>query len=79
MKIRRASGSAVNAALEPETAFTLRRATSSRRDLLTRLDRAHKTIKILEKRVAMQEKTYMVAMQEKNRTIRELQSQLQGK
>ncbi|MGA8183636.1 MAG: hypothetical protein WB819_08330 [Terriglobia bacterium] len=52
---------------------------SSQDDLLDRLDRAHKTIRILEQRVAMQERTYLAAMHEKNRKIRELQLSLQGK
>lgn len=54
------------------------RRNSSQEDLRARLDSANRTIRTLEQRVAMQERTYMVAMQEKNRKIRELQSTLQG-
>jgi|GEM_PF-3676685 len=46
---------------------------------MARLDRANQTIRTLEQRVAMQERTYMSAMQEKNQKIRELQLSLQSK
>ena len=48
-------------------------------DLLARLNRAQQTIKTLEHRVAMQQTAYIIAMREKNRRIRELQSRLQGR
>jgi len=57
----------------------LQRVHPSQDDLLDRLDRANKTIRVLEQRVAMQERTYLAAMHEKNRKIRELQLSLQGK
>lgn len=57
--------------------FSSYRDNASQDDLLARLDTANKTIRTLEKRLALQEKTYMVAMQEKNRKIRELQASLQ--
>ncbi|MCL5671042.1 MAG: hypothetical protein M1423_07080 [Acidobacteria bacterium] len=79
MKMQTSSAIAVDTRSEPETAeFTMHCGSSSPEDLLARLDRANETIRTLEKRVAMQERTYMNAMQEKNRKIRELQSQLQG-
>jgi flagellar biosynthesis/type III secretory pathway chaperone len=58
--------------------FSMHRVNSSQKDLLERLDRANQTIRTLEHRVAMQERTYMSAMQEKNRKIRELQLSLQS-
>jgi flagellar biosynthesis/type III secretory pathway chaperone len=61
------------------TEFSLRRVHSSQENLLERLDRANQTIRTLEHRVAMQERTYMSAMQEKNQKIRELQLTLQNK
>lgn len=56
----------------------LHRSHSSQEDLLARLDRANQTIRTLEQRVAMQERTYMSAMREKNQKIRELQLSLQS-
>ena len=52
--------------------------TLSEEDLLSRLDSANHTIRTLEQRVAMQERTYINAMQDKNREIRRLQICLQG-
>jgi hypothetical protein len=54
-------------------------ASESENELLSRLDSAQKTIRTLEQRVAMQEKSYITAMQEKNREIRKLQLSLQNK
>ena len=59
--------------------FHLRRVDSGREELLARLDRANQTIRTLEQRVAMQERTYMSAMREKNQKIRELEFSLQSK
>lgn len=59
--------------------FSSRRIRSSQEDLRARLDRAKKTIQTLEQRVAFQERTYMLAMREKNQKIRELQLSLQGR
>jgi len=59
--------------------FHTRRVRSSQGELMARLDRANQTIRTLEQRVAMQERTYMSAMQEKNQKIRELQLSLQSK
>lgn len=74
MKAQRASAVDVNVNGGFEMAeFSIQRAHSSQDDLLERLDRANQTIRTLEQRVAMQERTYMAAMQEKNRKIRELQ------
>jgi hypothetical protein len=79
-KTRRSSAIAINTQPERRAAGSLApRVNSSQSDLLARLDKAHKTIKILEQRVAMQEKTYMAAMQEKNRKIRDLQMRLQDR
>jgi flagellar biosynthesis/type III secretory pathway chaperone len=73
METRLAPAIAVNTMSEPETAeVSLHRVTTSPEDLLARLERANQTIRTLERRVAMQEKNYAVAMQEKNRKIREL-------
>jgi hypothetical protein len=80
MKTRSPSAIAVNTVLEPETRESfLPRLNPSPGDLLARLDSALRTIRTLEQRVAMQERTYMAAMQEKNRKIRELQLRLQGR
>jgi hypothetical protein len=79
-KTRRSSAIAVNAQPEHESAGpSAPRANSPQDDLLARLDKAHKTIRTLEQRVAMQERTYMAAMQEKNRKIRDLQMRLQNR
>lgn len=59
--------------------FHLHRAESRQEELLARLDRANQTIRTLEQRVAMQERTYMSAMREKNQKIRELEFSLQSK
>lgn len=78
METREAPAIAVSTT-EPESAeFSLRGVEAPIEDLLARLERADQTIRTLEKRVAMQEKNYAVAMQEKNRKIRELLSILQG-
>jgi flagellar biosynthesis/type III secretory pathway chaperone len=78
METREAPAIAVSTT-EPESAeFSLRGVETPIEDLLARLERADQTIRTLEKRVAMQEKNYAVAMQEKNRKIRELLSILQG-
>lgn len=58
---------------------TLPRFNPPQDDLLARLDRAQKTIRTLEQRVSMQQKTYMIAMQEKNQKIRYLLLRLQGR
>lgn len=80
MKMRRASANAVETASGLEMArFRSHRVQPSQEDLLVRLDRANKTIRTLEQRVAMQERTYMVAMREKNQKIRELELSLQGR
>lgn len=61
-------------------AQTLRNYTTpSEKDLLSRLDSANHTIRTLEQRVAMQERTYITAMQDKNREIRRLTLCLQGR
>jgi hypothetical protein len=79
MKTQRAGAVAVSKTWGFEMAeFSFRRVHSSQEDLLARLDRANKTIRTLEQRVAMQERIYRVDMQEKNRKIRELQSSLQS-
>jgi len=79
METRLASAIAVSTTSEPETAeVPVHRVKTSPEDLLARLERANQTIRTLEKRVAMQEKNYAVAMQEKNRKIRELLLILQG-
>jgi hypothetical protein len=54
-------------------------ANTPEKDLLALLDVATKAIRTLEQRVAMQERTYVTAMQEKNRKIRELQLCLQSR
>ena len=79
MKTRRASANAVEitSGLEMAT-YQLDCVRSSQEDLQQRLDRAHQTIRTLEQRVAMQERTYMSAMREKNQKIRELQLSLQS-
>ena len=59
--------------------FVAQRFRQSQEDLQERLDKANQTIRTLEQRVAMQERTYMVAMREKNQKIRELQLSLQTK
>lgn len=59
--------------------FHLHRVNPSREDLLARLEQADRTIATLEHRVASLQETYMIAMQDKNRKIRELQSRLQSK
>lgn len=59
--------------------FHLHRIDSRQEELLARLDRANQTIRTLEQRVAMQERTYMSAMREKNQKIRELEFSLQSK
>lgn len=79
METRQASAIAIDTAAEPETAeFSLHRVKASLEDLLARLERADQTIRTLEKRIAMQEKNYADAMQDKNRKIRELQLILQS-
>lgn len=55
------------------------RANASEEDLLELLELADKTIKTLEKRITMQERTYANAMQDKNQKIRDLQLCLQSK
>jgi hypothetical protein len=78
-KARRLSAIAVNTQPKHEAAgSSVSRANSSQEDLRARLDKAHKTIRTLEQRVAMREKTYMAAMREKNRKIRDLQLRLQN-
>ncbi|HEX5413994.1 MAG TPA: hypothetical protein VFZ27_19305 [Terriglobia bacterium] len=78
METREAPAIAVSTA-EPEAAeFSLHRVKTSIEELLARLERANQTIRTLERRVAMQEKNYADAMQEKNRKIRELLLILQG-
>lgn len=73
METRLASAIALSTTSEPETAeVSWHRVKTSREDLLARLERANQTIRTLERRVAMQEKNYADAMQEKNRRIREL-------
>lgn len=73
METRLAPAIAVSTTSEPETAEdSLHRVETSPEDLLARLERANQTIRTLERRVAMQEKNYAVAMQEKNRKIHEL-------
>lgn len=73
METRLAPAIAVRTTSEAETAeVSLHRVKTSPEDLLARLERANQTIRTLERRVAMQEKNYAVAMQEKNRKIREL-------
>lgn len=57
---------------------SLHRVHLSHEDLLALLDMANRTIRTLERRVAMQERSYVAAMQEKNREIRELQLSLQA-
>lgn len=59
--------------------FSRYRVNSSQKDLAALLDAAYRTIRTLEQRVAMGERSYAVAMREKNRKIRELQLSLQGK
>ena len=80
MKTRRASVVAVNTNRGFKMAeFSLRRVHSSQENLLERLNRANQAIRTLEHRVAMQERTYLSAMREKNLKIRELQLTLQSK
>jgi flagellar biosynthesis/type III secretory pathway chaperone len=78
METREAPAIAVSTTEPESTEFSLRGVETPIEDLLARLERADQTIRTLEKRVAMQEKNYAVAMQEKNRKIRELLSILQG-
>lgn len=80
MKEQKAGAVAINRTRGFDMAeFPLRRVQSSQEDLLARLDQTHKTIRTLEQRVAMQERIYRIAMQEKNRKIRELQLGLQSR
>jgi hypothetical protein len=80
VKIQRASAIAVDPMPEHETAESaLTPFNSPQDDLMERLDRAQKTIRTLEQRVAMQQAAYIIAMREKNRRIRELQCRLQGR
>lgn len=80
MKTWEAAVITVNTPSEAEMAgSSLPRGNSSQEDLRARLDTATKTIRTLEKRIAMQERSYAIAMREKNRKIRELQLRLQGK
>ena len=80
MKIQRATAIAVDPMPEHEAAESaLTPFNSPQDDLLERLDRAQKTIRTLEQRVAMQQAAYIIAMREKNRRIRELQCRLQGR
>ncbi len=73
METREAPAIAASTTTEPEAAeLSLRGVESPIEDLLARLERADQTIRTLERRIAMQEKNYAVAMQEKNRKIREL-------
>ena len=57
--------------------FPLHHAIPLQEELMARLESADNAIRKLEQRVAMQERTYAVAMQEKNRKIRDLQLSLQ--
>ena len=69
-----------NTILEAEMAnLSSYRRNTSQKNLLEQLESANRTIRTLEHRVAMQERTYMDAMREKNQKIRELRSTLQGK
>ena len=80
MKIRRASGIAVDEMPGHETAESaLPDSNSPVDDLIARLDFARKTIRTLEQRVSMQQTAYIIAMREKNKRIRELLGRLQGK
>lgn len=80
MKTLEAGAMVINSTSEPEmAAFSLPRGHLSQEDLRVLLDTANKTIRTLEKRIAMQERTYVIAMREKNRKIRELQLRLQDK
>lgn len=58
--------------------FSAHHVVQSQKELEVRLDMANKIIRTLEQRVAMQERTYMTAMQEKNRRIRQLELSLQN-
>lgn len=80
MKTGNAFAVAVSATSEPDTErFHLHRRKSSRQDLLARIERANRTIRTLEQRVVSLQETYMVAMQDKNRKIRELELSLQSR
>ena len=80
MKIRRASGIAVDEMPGHETAESaLTGSNSPQEDLIARLDLARKTIRTLEQRVSMQQTAYIIAMREKNKRIRELLERLQGR
>ncbi len=80
MKTLEAGAMVINSTSEPEMAgFSLARGHLPQEDLRVLLDTANKTIRTLEKRIAMQERTYVIAMREKNRKIRELQLRLQDK
>ncbi len=80
MKTPEADVIPINTTSEAEIAgFSLPRGNSSQEDLRALLDTANRTIGTLEKRIAMQERSYTIAMREKNRKIRELELRLQGK
>lgn len=78
METREAPAIAVSTSEPEATEFSSYRVRTSINELLARLERANQTIRTLERRVAMQEKNYADAMQEKNRKIRELLLILQG-
>jgi hypothetical protein len=80
VKIRRDSATAADSMSGYETAESaLPRFNSPQDELLQRLDRAQKTIRALQLRVAMQQTAHTIAMREKNQRIRELLGRLQGK